>query len=429
MCHETGQICLLPTRPSPRCGGKMIVPKKAVARRLRIPAWRFSWGTGSNSAWRRVRWHNQASDSVKWVAMRPWQITVLTAIVIAGLASALASHEPFETRLVRLEAQRALPSLESMLQHESLEINALLLNYASDQALWMSGSLAILRHGDVARAVLVEFGLEPQFQNVLVRFGADAVLPVSYFHSHDVATLRAQHWIGERYAQLGRWWREEAEVTSSELTPYRRGLMGIALLDDSGHALLNQFMVSEQGEVKWLQGERVVAGVGDFFTSGLRNLESQWRRGDDVGAGDLGWAGVDLLVMATAVKVLRAGKAARTIRPASVRAPGVLGTGGRFAALSRTARIAAVAGAAYVVVRHPSLVSALGANLSHWLGWPVWIGQFVIWLIVLLPLLIVARFVCLWLLVPLMPLIRLCNKSADRTLAKRTESEVSPTAL
>ena len=359
--------------------------------------------------------------------MRSWQIMVLTAIVVAGLASALASHEPFEARLVRLEAVRALPSLESSLQRESPEINALFLGYASDKALWMSGFLAILRHGDVAREVLLEYGLVPQFQDVVVRFGADAVLPVSYFRTHDVATMRAQHWIGERYQELSRWWREEVEAAPSELTPYRRGLMGIALVDDNGHALLNQFVVSDQAEVLWLQSERLVAGVGDFFTSGLRDLESQWRLGDEIGAGDLGWAGVDLLVMASAVKVLRAGRAARAGRPISVGAPGALATGGRFATLSRTARIAAVAGTAYVVIRHPSLVSALGANLSQLLGWPVWLGQFLIWLIVLLPLLIIARLAYRWLLVPLLvPLSRLCLSAADKTTIKRTESEVSP---
>lgn len=359
--------------------------------------------------------------------MRPWQIMVLTAIFVAGLASALASKEPFEARLVRLEAERALPSLESSLQQESPEINALFLSYASDQALWMSGFLAILRHGDVAREVLVEYGLVPQFQDVLARFGADAVLPVSYFRTHDVATMRAQHWIGERYEQLSRWWGEEEEVISSALTPYRRGLMGIALLEDNGHALLNQFVVIDQSEVQWLQGERVVAGVGNFFTSGLRDLESQWRRGDDIGAGDLGWAGLDLLVMASAAKVLRAGKAARAARPVSVGAPGTLAAGGRFATLPRMAKIAAVASAAYLVVRHPSLVSALGANLSQLLGWPVWLGQFLIWFIALSPLLIIARLLYRWLLVPLLvPLSRLCIRAADKTPTKRTESEVSP---
>ena len=219
--------------------------------------------------------------------MRPWQLIVMTAMVVAGLATAVASHEPFDAKLVRLEAQRALPTLKDSLQQETPAINALFLNYADDQALLMSASLAMLRHGDVARDVLVEYGLLPQFQQVLVRFGADAVLPISYFRDHDIATLRAQHWVGERYQQLSRWWNEE-DGADSAFTPYRRGQMGIALLDDNGHALLNQFVVSEQGEVAWLQGERLVAGVGDFFTSGLRDLESQWRRGDDIGASDVG---------------------------------------------------------------------------------------------------------------------------------------------
>lgn len=355
--------------------------------------------------------------------MRPWQRLVVTAIILAGFASALASHEPFESKLVRLEAQRALPTLETSLQRETPEVNALFLTYADDQALWMSAALAIWQHGDVARDVLVEYGLLPDFQQVLVRFGADAVLPIHFFHSHDVATLRAQHWIGERYQQFSRLWDEDEAEADSAFTPYRRGQMGIALLDANGHALLNQFVVSEQGEVEWLQGERVVAGLGDFFTSGLRDLESQWRRGDEIDAADLGWAGVDLLVMASTVKVLRAGKAARTARLGSVEAQGAraglrqgaLVTGGRFASLPRMAKVTAVVGTAYVVVRHPSLVSALGANLSRWLGWPTWFGQFLIWLVVLLPFLLVARFAYRWLLTPLLwvlvPLARQCFKA------------------
>ncbi|CAN0589513.1 unnamed protein product [Ectocarpus sp. 12 AP-2014] len=364
-------------------------------------------------------------------------------MVIAGLASVLASHEPFESRLVRLEAERALPALE--LQHESAEINALFLSYAADQALWMSASLAIIRHGDIARSALVDYGFSPQFQENLVRFGADAVLPVSYFRDHDVATLRAQHWIGERYQQVSRWWSDEpsdakvdeakVEAAMAELTPFRRGQMGIALLDANGHALLNQFVMSDQGKVEWLQGERLVAGVGDFFTSGLRDLESQWRRGDAIGAADLGWAGVDLLVMASTVKVLRAGRAARSARVGSIEAQGVrtglrqagLASSGRFATLPRMAKVAAVVTTAYVVVRYPSLVSALGANLSKWLGWPVWLGQFLIWLVVLLPVLFIARFIYRWLLTPLlwllMPLMRVCFRAANRSLSKHFQEQ------
>ncbi|MCP1317592.1 hypothetical protein [Halomonas sp. 707B3] len=372
---------------------------------------------------------------------RPWLFIVLVAMALAGLLSLTASDEPFEETLVRLEVERALPALEPTLQEESAEINALFLHYASDQALWMSAALAMLRHGDIARTTLLDYGLSPQFQQVLVRFGADAVLPISYFRDHDVTTLRAQHWIGERYQQVSRWWGDEpsdtnelgdadVEAAMAELTPLRRGQMGIALLDSNGHGLLNQFVVDDEGNVAWLQGERLVSGVGDFFTSGLRDLESQWRRGEAIGASDLGWAGVDLLVMASTVKVLRAGRAARTARLGGVEAQaartgvrqGIVATSGRFATLPRMAKVAAVAGTAYVVIRHPSLVSALGAHLSHWLGWPTWLGQFLVWLIVLLPVLFIARFVYRWLLTPLLwllvPLTRLCLKAAHHAPVK-----------
>lgn len=372
-------------------------------------------------------------------SIRTGGLIVAAAMLVAGILTAVASHEPFEAKLVRLEAERALPALEPTLQGETPELNALFLSYADDQALWMSASLAMLRHGDLARSVLLEYGLSPRFQQVLVRFGADSVLPISYFSRHDVATLRARHWIGERYQQLSRWWSDEEGGAESAFTPYRRGLMGIALLEANGHALLNQFVVSEQGDVEWLQGERVIAGVGDFFTSGLRDLESQWRRGEAIGAADLGWAGVDLLVMASTVKVLRAGRAARAARVGSVEAQGarvglrqgVVAASGRFATLPRMAKVAAVASTAYVVVRHPSLVSALGANVSTWLGWPVWLGQFLIWLVVLLPLLIVARFAYRWLLTPLLwlcvPLLRVCFKTADHAFAQRTQRQADGT--
>ncbi|WP_340162886.1 hypothetical protein [Billgrantia tianxiuensis] len=365
--------------------------------------------------------------------MRPWRVMVLVAVLVASVVSAAASHEPYEARLVRLEVQRTLPELAPMLREEPPEVSALFLGFASDQALWMSASLAMIRHGDIARSTLLDYGLSPAFQKVLVRYGADAVLPVSYFRDHDIATLRARHWLGERYRQVSGWWDDEAdaEPAMAELTPYRRGQMGIALLETHGYGLLNQFVVSDEGRVEWLQGERVVAGVGDFFTRGLRDLESQWRRGEAIGASDLGWAGLDLLVMASTVKVLKAGRAARGARVGSIEAQGarsgvrqgVVAGGGRFAALPRMAKVAAVAGTAYVLVRHPSLISALGATLAEWLGWPTWLGQFLLWLIVLLPVFVVARLVRRWLLAPLLwlltPVMRACLGLASRRLAKR----------
>lgn len=380
--------------------------------------------------------------------MKVWLSIVLSALVAGGVLTAVASHEPFEPRMVRLEAQRALPSLAPTLAEESPEINALFLSYADEPALWAAAWLAIRNHGDLAREALLDYGLDPAFQRVLVRFGADAVLPVSYYRDHDIATLRAQHWLGTRYRaaseQLSRWWQDDAEkapganptMTDDEampatLTPAHRGQIAIAILEAEGHGFLGQFVVGANGEVQWLQSERVVSDIGDFFTSGLRDLESQWRRGEPVGVADLGWAGVDLLVMTSAIKVLRAGRAVRAgaaVEGQGARAAGrgVLVGGGRFVNLSRAAKVAAITGTAYVVVRHPSLVSALGANVAKWMGWPLWLGQFLIWTLVLLPLLIVARFVYRWLLAPLLWLLVPLLKATSRTprwLMKRQRSQ------
>lgn len=380
--------------------------------------------------------------------MKVWLSIVLFALVAGGVLTAVASHEPFEPRMVRLEAQRALPSLAPALAEESPEINALFLSYAGEPALWAAAWLAIRNHGDLAREALRDYGLDPAFQRVLVRFGADAVLPVTYYRDHDIATLRAQHWLGTRYRaaseQLSRWWQDDAEkapganptMTDDEampatLTPAHRGQIAIAILEAEGHGFLGQFVVGANGEVQWLQSERVVSDIGDFFTSGLRDLESQWRRGEPIGVADLGWAGVDLLVMTSAIKVLRAGRAVRAgaaVEGQGARAAGrgVLVGGGRFVNLSRAAKVAAVTGTAYVVLRHPSLVSALGANVGRWLGWPVWLGQFLIWTLVLLPLLIVARFVYRWLLAPLLWLLVPLLKATSRTprwLMKRQRSQ------
>ncbi len=379
--------------------------------------------------------------------MKVWLSIVLFALIAGGVLTAVASHEPFEPRMVRLEAQRALPSLAPALAEESPEINALFLSYAGEPALWAAAWLAIRNHGDLAREALLDYGLDPAFQRVLVRFGADAVLPVTYYRDHDIATLRAQHWLGTRYRaaseQLSRWWQDDAEkapeadpttadneATPATLTPAHRGQIAIAILEAEGHGFLGQFVVDPDGEVQWLQSERVVSDIGDFFTGGLRDLESQWRRGEPVGVADLGWAGVDLLVMASAIKVLRAGRAVRAgaaVEGQGARATGrgVLAGGGRFVNLSRAAKVAAVTGTAYVVLRHPSLVSALGANAARWLGWPVWLGQFLIWTLVLLPLLIVARFVYRWLLAPLLWLLIPLLKATSRTprwLTKRQRS-------
>lgn len=348
---------------------------------------------------------------------RPWLLLVVIALLGAIIVASLSSSEPFSERLVRVETERALPSVAPLLEEETAELNLLFLNYAPDPELWMSASLAVLQHGDPARAVLAEYGMVEEFQQVLTRYGSDAVLPIHYFHSNDVGTLRARTWVGERLDAVKGWFGDEDAAPAQELTPQRRGLFAIAVLQQHGHGFLDQFARSPDGEVIWLQGERVVSVVGDFFTSGLRDLESQWRQGQDIGVGDVGWAGLDLLVMAGSFKLLRAGKGVSMSRTGRAVGQGRIATSARFSSLGNAAKLTAVVGLGYVTLRHPGLISAAGTSLANWLGWPEWVGQFLVWFVVLLPLLYLLRFVVSWLIVPCWrltaPVVRACARAVS----------------
>ncbi|WP_106476299.1 hypothetical protein [Phytohalomonas tamaricis] len=358
--------------------------------------------------------------------MKRFFLLLLAALGGAAILSALASSAPFEQRLIRVEAAHALPALADELASESDALNALFLAYADDEALWLAARLALVRYGDTARTVLSEYEFDPAFQRVLARFGADVVLPIAYFHRHEIDALSARHWASRQYERasdsLAQWWRtddaspandelnDEMAPANTSLTPHQRGDYAIAYLDAEGHDFLGQFVVDRQGDVRWLQSERVVSSLSNFFTRGIRDLESKWRQNDDIGVADAAWAGMDLLVMASAVKLLRAGRTLRagSIEAQSVRtgtqtvAGGEISAGVRFSELSRGARLAAVGATTYVIVRHPGLISALGANVAQWAGLPVKLMQFALWAMILMPLLAVACWLYRLFLVPVL---------------------------
>ncbi|GHC26115.1 hypothetical protein GCM10010082_19000 [Kushneria pakistanensis] len=369
--------------------------------------------------------------------MTRFLVLVLTAVLAAGAFAAAATATPFESRFLRASAADALPdTVARTLNHESEALNTLFLAWADDQALVFNGALALARHGDTAREVLTEYGFEPGFQDILARFGPDAVLPVAWFHDNEVPTLTARHWATQRYREardvVTGWWNDKGaqDVTSSDvdeqrgLTPYQRGLYAVAFLQEEGYGFLYQFVVDEHNRVHWLQGERLVAGVGDFFTGGLRDLERTVQGPATVGPADIAWAGVDVVMMAGAIKWLRASRMARAGVLESRAAAGASGelrssralvpAGLRFTRLSRPAKLAAVGATAWVVVRHPDLINGLGANLAHWLGWPVKLGQFVLWFAIALPLLWLINLVWRWLIRPLLWVLLTASRGSRR---------------
>ena len=117
---------------------------------------------------------------------------------------------------------------------------------------------------------------------------------------------------------------------------------------------------------------------------------------------------MDVLVFASAVKVLRVGRvAAATTKNASrgtrsaALAARVTRSGKMVLSSTRYAKWPVIIGAGYLVVAHPSIINDLFAGVADVLGYPVLVVQFVGWLLLLIPGLYIGSWL-LWLLAPLL---------------------------
>lgn len=369
--------------------------------------------------------------------MKTLALLAVAALAAAALLAALASREPFAERLVRLEAAAAAPAAAARLADESLAVNAAVVELAGTPELRLSAELALLRYPELSGEVLARYAGAQEFQDVLVRFGPAVIPPIGYFLRHEVRSLEVLRAAGSAVEGARRAAarlvgkdpeagagapRPGAATTfgAQPLTPEERGWYAIAFIREEGHGFLGQFVVAPDGRVEWVQTERLTEAAAGFFTGGIRSLETKLRRDEVPVLSDYLWAGVDVVVAASAVKVLRLGRAAGTGTRGALAARTVA-RGGRGAL--RAGRHALPVAVAYAVVRHPSLISGLGAQLARVMGWPVVAVQGAVWFAVLLPLLVVLRLLLLVLARPLLwilaPLTRGLRRAQRRRRAAR----------
>lgn len=353
-----------------------------------------------------------------------------TAVVLMVLAGVLAAGvagwhepEPLEERLVRIQAQESLPDV-TRVEDLPVELQAALLDLSDDPLVSLKARAAVMRYPDMAARVLPLYASEPEFRDILGRYGEAVLPPVSYFIDNPVATIESMNALSRQYDRIREFVesfqpsRDESATSpeaseqgepAPELTPEQRGWYAVNFIDAEGHGFLGQFEVADDGSVHWIQTERISEGVTDFFTSGIRTLETRQRTGEEIRLSDIGWASVDVLLFASSVKVLRAGRAAAaTTRGAgfstrsAALAARVTGAGRMVLRSARYARWPLVIGAGYLVIRHPDVISDVLAEVARVAGLPAWLVQWAGWTLILLPVLILLR----WLMLPLAALLR-----------------------
>ncbi len=343
---------------------------------------------------------------------RRWVGLLALAAVLGLMLAWMSSDRSVQGQIAQVRLQQQDPVLARELAEQPEFVSALMLACSDDPILVAKARLAWIRYPHLAEPILLEHGDDPQFQSVLARYGEDVLLPIHYYRSHDMRWLTARQAVSSRFDEAsGRilaWWTDEADAAVAgnaaavALTPAQRGQAAIAALDVEGYDLLAQFRRNPDGEVIWLQGERVMAAVSDFFTGGIRRLEQRWREEGNASPGDIAWAATDVAIGVAAFKLLRA---ARVARPAGLAATGRSGAaatttatvGRSFGTGLRIAAYGAVGTGAYLAVRHPSVLSAMFAQAAQWVGLPPWLGQWVGWTLLLIPVL----WLLTWLLLPL----------------------------
>lgn len=361
--------------------------------------------------------------------MRKLTVLLILSVAAATLISVGTSPEPYEQRLQRAAIQEALPQMAGKLTREPAAVKAVFLRYAGDEALVLNARLALMWYPAKTRRILSLYGMNPAFQEILAAYGPSVIPPIDYFLEHEIGTLKVMKLAGEALRSASRFWKGDTAVQSertsaeSGLPAVERGWYAIDFIRQEGHGFLGQFVVDPAGEVHWIQSERVLQDVNSFFAGGIRTLEMKYRTDKKIGASDYLWAGVDVLATATAVKALQATRGGAAAAAESTEVEIAAGSGARAAESTslmrrtaalvpsliragglggRIARYGAIAATAYIVFRHPGLISGFSGELARIAGLPTWAVQLAVWSVILLPALYIGVFL-------LRPLLFLAN--------------------
>jgi len=344
--------------------------------------------------------------------------------MIAALVISFSwSPARYAEQLIRVQAEQELAPIDKRILDEPLDVQATLLDYSRDRELVLKAWIALSKYKGVAREILLLYGSEAEFKEILGEYGESVIPVIQYFRDNDVWSVKAMDATGKAIDSISetvrRIWdrvrgNEPAKSDPAtqprpiDLGPTERGWYAVNFIKHEGYDFLGQFVVDKEKKAKWNQTARVLRGFTSFFTSGVRKLETKHDLGEDITTADVFWAGLDVALIAVPAKLLTAGKAvARSGEELSLTtrtrlfAPRLLSRGKMFQKLGA---YGATAATIYIVATNPSLLNSAFAEIAKMIGVSPWVVQLAGWSIVIA----VAIYLFSWLLMPMAKLILFC---------------------
>lgn len=343
-------------------------------------------------------------------------LVLAIAVMVSFAIVQLSNPVSYVDQLIRIQADEELGHIDRAILNEPIPIQATLLDYSSDKELVLKAWIALHKYPEKARNILLTYGSQSTFMEILKNYGDAIIPPIDYFLQNDVWSVKAMDSVGglvnKGTAFVNDLWNDitgSAQARASPgvqtqtrvLGPEERGWYAVNYIKKEGHDFLGQFVVDKDKRVKWNQTARVTNAISSLFTSGVRALETKYDLGDDVTPGDVFFAGLDVVPMAVSLKLLRAGKVVKqsgkelsfTTRT-RLFAPRLIS---RSPILQGMGKYGAAVAIGYIVVSHPSLINSLFDELAKSLGVSSWLVQFVGWILII----ILIFYPFLWLLISL----------------------------
>ncbi|MEZ4200517.1 MAG: hypothetical protein R3B69_02930 [Candidatus Paceibacterota bacterium] len=238
--------------------------------------------------------------------------------------------------------------------------------------------------------------LQPAWEQAIDRYGFDAIRVIRAYYEGGSAMATTESLYQQSLNELFAGQLPSLKV--EELPASYHGAYGLLQLTDKGHRLLARFEYeSDKAVYKPLTG--TVGFFGDIMFGYIHGVESKLILGEDVTLGE--WLGVGIEV---AVPVLITTALVKGVKVALLAKGGskvaflkAATTGTLKATLKMGAKIApkaAIVGAGYLVIRHPSLVATQLSWVAEQVGLPSWLGAWVGYLIFAVIILTILAF--LW---------------------------------
>lgn len=329
-------------------------------------------------------------------------VFLVCALSVSILAVGIGGPKSWDQQLIKVVAAQKLGGIDKRILQEPYEIQALLIDFSDDLELVLKAWISIERYGDQAREVLLTYGEEPTFKEILKDYGEGIIPVIKYFMEHQLLSLTVRHSI-ERVTEKAKSWfsgmidklsgkeapqetKEPLPTQPETMDPRLRGLYAIQFIKEEGHHFLGQFSIDKNGKAHWIQVDRVGQAALSLFTSGLRNLEAKIKVQEEISSADVFWAGVDVLAIGvTATKIYKMAKLSRAGAKITAMTKGTVlmsraaKAGQVLGRVLKWGRTAAILATGYVLVTNPNLLVSFAGNLAEWLekstGIPAWLVQ------------------------------------------------------